>query len=189
MKINTEMILDLEPCSDRKENYLEFYKDFEGSLEDFFKLEKISFHDKIWVSLRLVDKNTNIKFAVKCAEFVLPIFEKVFKNDKRIRDCIDFLKSIDDFENLNDDQLELLQFHDDAVNSASFSAVNAVFASVNVVSATASASAAIAATVAATTSASAVIAATSSATSAANSNNNTLQIYSTIFQFLLDLTN
>lgn len=187
MKINTEMIINVldDKYTYIKDNLIKNYKDFEGSIEDFFKLEQISFSDKIFVALRLVDKNTRVKFAVKCAEHVLHIFEeKVFQDDKRIRNCIEFLNSIDDFDNLNNEQSKLLRFHrDSAYSAAVFSSKAAALASYSAAYAAADAFASHA------TNSDDAIDAFDFSYASAKSNNNDLNIHSTIFQFLLDLIN
>ncbi len=185
MKINTEMIINVldEKYPYIKEDLIKNYGNFDGSLEDFLKLEKISFNDKIFFALRFVDKNTRVKFAVKCAEYVLPIFEEKFSDDKILRNCIDFLNSIDDFNNLNHEQLKLLRFHRDSAYSA------AVFSSSKAASLASysSAYAAAAAFASHATNSDDAIDAFDFAYASAKSNNNTLQIHSTILQFFLDL--
>jgi len=47
VRINKEIIENLNPCSDRYENYLEHYSDFDGNLEEFFGLVEISHQDKL----------------------------------------------------------------------------------------------------------------------------------------------
>lgn len=85
MKINTEIIRSLNPCADRFQNYLSHYKDFDGTLEDFIVLEKISYSDKVWVVVRLFNERQRVKWAILCASKVLDLFEKEYPNDRRPR--------------------------------------------------------------------------------------------------------
>lgn len=65
--INKELIKSLKPCADRYENYLRFYSDFSGTLEEFLFLPEISHQDKLWVSLRLLPRELVEVFAIDCA--------------------------------------------------------------------------------------------------------------------------
>jgi hypothetical protein len=65
--INTDYILSLNPCKDRKENYLKHYRRFSGTLIEFLDLDKISHTDKIWV----LTKNYNLLRESQLREFVL----------------------------------------------------------------------------------------------------------------------
>jgi len=67
IKINTEIIKALKPCGNRYVNYLLHYKDFEGDIQDFLLLDKISHSDKLWVTLRLVPRIIVETFAIDCA--------------------------------------------------------------------------------------------------------------------------
>lgn len=85
MLINSEIIKKLNPCDDRFNNYLNNYKDFSGSLEDFILLENITYSDKVWVVTRLFTKEQNIKWSILCASKVLSIFEEYNPGDNRPR--------------------------------------------------------------------------------------------------------
>jgi len=65
--INKEVIKSLNPCADRYENYIRYYSDFNGALENFLFLPEISHHDKLWVSLRLLPMELVEVFALDCA--------------------------------------------------------------------------------------------------------------------------
>lgn len=67
MKITTQIIKDLKPCKDRLDNFLEHYPEFEGDHEDFLSLENITHNDKLWVTLRLMDRIDVEVFAIDCA--------------------------------------------------------------------------------------------------------------------------
>ena len=92
-KINKEILHKLKPCIERWKNYLEHYSDFDGSLAEFLKLDKISYTDKIWVSRQIVDRKIYIRWGALCAQSVLHIYENKCPNDSRVRDCLDYLLS------------------------------------------------------------------------------------------------
>ena len=75
MKINIETITRFNPCKDRLDNYLSYYSQFDGSLSEFLNLDKITFRDKVWISVRLMTRTQKVKFSILCAESVLHIFE------------------------------------------------------------------------------------------------------------------
>jgi len=88
-KINLEYIKSLNPCQNRLNNYIEHYSDFEGTLEQFLRLKKITQADKEWVYFRSVSKETARLVACDIAESVLHIFEDKFPNDDRPRKVIE----------------------------------------------------------------------------------------------------
>ncbi len=67
MRINKQVIEDLKPCVERYENYLKHYPDFDGELWEFFELTGISHVDKLWMSLRLLNRDILECFALDCA--------------------------------------------------------------------------------------------------------------------------
>ena len=67
IKIDNEIIKSLKPCTDRYQNYLDHYSDFEGHIEDFLDLDHISHADKIWVSVRVMPRFLVECFAIDCA--------------------------------------------------------------------------------------------------------------------------
>ena len=83
MKISTKIIKELNPCCERFDNYLEYYGNFEGNLNEFLALDKISYDDKVWVFTRIAIKAQNVKWAALCAESVLLNFEKKYPYDRR----------------------------------------------------------------------------------------------------------
>ena len=93
MLINKEFLKELKPCTERYKNFLEHYADFSGTMVEFLDLDKITYKDKIWVIKKAIKRNVLKQWAVLCAESVLPIFEKTYPNDKRPRDCIEYLKT------------------------------------------------------------------------------------------------
>ena len=76
MKISTEIIKKLNPCTERFNNYLKHYEDFSGTLQEFLNLDKITYDDKVWVFTKITTKKQIIKWGILCAESVLHIFEK-----------------------------------------------------------------------------------------------------------------
>lgn len=93
MENNTKKLKDLKPCADRFKNWLEHYGDFEGSFCEFLDLDKITYDDKIFVIRKLVPIEILERWAILCAESVLYIFEEKHPNDKRPRECINYLKT------------------------------------------------------------------------------------------------
>ena len=83
MKISTEIIKKLNPCTERFNNYLKHYEDFSGTLQEFLNLDKITYDDKVWVFTKITTKKQIIKWGILCAESVLHIFEKEYPYDKR----------------------------------------------------------------------------------------------------------
>ena len=67
MKINTEIITALNPCEYMLSNYLIYYRDLNGTHEDFLWLKEISHCDKLWVILRLMPIFEVEVFAIDCA--------------------------------------------------------------------------------------------------------------------------
>jgi len=95
-KINLEYIKSLNPCQNRLNNYIEHYSDFEGTLEQFLRLKKITQADKEWVYFRSVSKETARLVACDIAESVLHIFEDKFPNDDRPRKAIEAARDAED---------------------------------------------------------------------------------------------
>ena len=91
--VNNKTIKDLKPCAERYKNWLEHYQYWSGSFADFLDLDKISYEDKVWVSKKLLSIDELTKWSILCAESVLPIFEARYPDDKRPRECVEYLKS------------------------------------------------------------------------------------------------
>jgi len=89
--INRKYVESLNPCESRWRNALKYYKDFNGTVLQFLRLRNINVSDKFWVVLqdRILPNNILNEFACRCAEHVLPIFEKKFPFEKRIRKAIE----------------------------------------------------------------------------------------------------
>ena len=109
MLINKEIILQFNPCKDRFDNFTIKYPEFNGELKEFLALDKITYKDKIWVSVRLMTRTQKVKFSIKCAESVLHLFESRYPTDKRPRECLEYLKTFESFENLTQEQKDQIR--------------------------------------------------------------------------------
>ena len=89
MLINKDYLKSLSPCEDRYKHYLENYKDWSGSLEQFLDLPELTYDDKRWVFVRSIDKSKLRLVAADFAERVLHIFESKYPNDDRPRKAIE----------------------------------------------------------------------------------------------------
>jgi len=87
--ITNKVIADLNPCSNRHENYLNFYKNKSYSKRQFMGLKNITHEDKLWVVFRLLSKENIQLAAADIAESVLHIFESKYPNDNRPRLAIE----------------------------------------------------------------------------------------------------
>jgi hypothetical protein len=67
LTINTKKIKSLRPCKDRFENWKKHYGGKEFNILKFLELDKITAHDKIWVSERLLPRELVEVFAIDCA--------------------------------------------------------------------------------------------------------------------------
>lgn len=114
MKINRNVIKELEPCNDRFSNYIKSYSDFDGSLKEFLALTEISYDDKMWVFIRLASSKQIIKWGALCAQSVLHIFELQYPDDKRPRNAVELV-----LENYIDD-VDL-----ESVRTSSYAAIDA----------------------------------------------------------------
>jgi len=115
MQINKEVLKSLNPCFDRYEHFLENNANFDGSFNDFLDLTNLDYDDKTWVAEKILTQNQAVIWSVLCAESVLHIFEKKYPKDKRPRDCINFLKTVKDFNNLNDIEKSEIKRHLDII--------------------------------------------------------------------------
>jgi len=122
MQINKEVLKSLNPCADRYKHFLEHNADFDGSFNDFLDLPNVDYNDKVWVAEKALNKNQSACWATLCAESVVSIFEAKYPKDKRLSNCINFIKSINDFDNLTNAQVLELKRHISAARSATFAA-------------------------------------------------------------------
>ncbi|MGL4335379.1 MAG: putative immunity protein [Turicibacter sp.] len=83
--INKNVIKALNPCTSRFDNFITYYPDFNGNLQNFLTLDEITYSDKVWVFTRLFTKEQNVKWSLLCASSVLKNFEVAYPNDNRPR--------------------------------------------------------------------------------------------------------
>jgi hypothetical protein len=93
MLITKDYLKSLSPCEDRYKHYLEHYKDFEGTLEEFLDLPELTHEDKKWVFVRSIDKDKLRLVAADFADRVLHIYESKYPNDDRPRKAIEAARS------------------------------------------------------------------------------------------------
>jgi len=122
MQINKEVLKSLNPCADRYKHFLKHHGEFNGSFSDFLDLPNVAYSDKVWVVEKVLTQNQLVKWSVLCADSVVHIFEVKYPKDKRISNCIDFLKTVNDFDNLTYAQVLEVRGHIDYTNSAHFTA-------------------------------------------------------------------
>jgi len=128
MQINKELLKSLNPCTDRYKHFLKHHGEFNGSFSEFMDLPNLDYEDKIWVAVIVLTKNQLVKWSVLCVDSVVHIFEDKRPDDKRLSDCISYLKSINDFNNLTNAQALEIKKHGMAANAAFFSANATVYA-------------------------------------------------------------
>jgi len=133
MQINKEFLKSLNPCTSRYEHLLEHYGEFSGSLSEFLDLPSGYYTDKVWVAGEILNKNQLVSWAILCAESVMYIFEANYPGNKSLSNCIDFLKTVKDFNNLTDSQSLEIKRHlgiirDYCTAHANYAASAAVYA-------------------------------------------------------------
>lgn len=89
MIISTEHIKSMNPCADRLDNYLKYHKDFSGTVHEFLSLENITHGDKLWVTLRVLDKKQSIECICRFTELGLDTFSNKYPADLHIREVIE----------------------------------------------------------------------------------------------------
>jgi len=118
MQINKEVLKRLKPCADRYEHFLEHHAEFNGSLSEFMDLPNLEYADKIWVARKVLTKNKRVKWAILCAESVMYIFEAKYPDDKSLSDCINYLKTVNDFDDLTYAEKSKIEKHLDIIEKA-----------------------------------------------------------------------
>jgi hypothetical protein len=118
MIINAKLISSLNACKDRYDNYVLHYGTTDFDVDLFLDLDKITYNDKLWVLRRVMNAAQARTFAILCADSVVPIYECQYPNDNRVRNCLNFLKSIKDLVNLTDKDKDELKAHRDAASAA-----------------------------------------------------------------------
>ena len=89
MLITKDYLKSLNPCEDRYKHYLQNYKDWQGTLDEFLDLPELTHDDKRWVFVRSIDKNKLRFVAADFAERVLHFYENKYPNDNRPRKAIE----------------------------------------------------------------------------------------------------
>jgi len=89
MLITKDYLKSLSPCENRYKHYLQNYKDWQGTLEEFLDLSELTHEDKKWVFVRSIDKNKLRFVAADFAERVLHFYENKYPNDDRPRKAIE----------------------------------------------------------------------------------------------------
>lgn len=89
MKVTNKLIKDLNPCKDRFDNYLNFYKGKKHTKAQFLGLKNITHEDKLWVAFRLIPTENIQLAAADIAELVLLFFEFTYPSDDRPRKAIE----------------------------------------------------------------------------------------------------
>jgi hypothetical protein len=87
-KINAIFIRTFSPCDRAIIEFEKNYPDFNGSLSDLLLLDKVTYDDKVWLSVKVAPLKVLQLWSVECAESVLHIYENEFPNDSRVRDCL-----------------------------------------------------------------------------------------------------
>jgi hypothetical protein len=79
LTVTTKKVAALKPCASRFDNFKAEYPNFKGSIEEFLDLDRINYHDKLWVTLRLVPRIVLEIFAVDCAAKTMEYCENAAK--------------------------------------------------------------------------------------------------------------
>lgn len=64
--INSETLRQLNPCSDRFNNWKKYYKHTNCTIIEFLSLDKITFNDKMWVLTQVLDSKILNEFRTRC---------------------------------------------------------------------------------------------------------------------------
>jgi len=118
MQINKEVLKSLNPCADRYKHFLKHNASFDGSLSEFLDLPNLAYSDKVWVAEKVLTKNKRVKWAILCAESVMYIFEAKYPDDKSLSDCINYLKTVNDFDDLTYAEKSKIEKHLDIIEKA-----------------------------------------------------------------------
>jgi len=133
MQINKEFLKSLNPCTDRYKHFLKHHGEFNGSFSEFMDLPNLDYEDKIWVAGEILNKNQLVNWSILCAESVIHIFEANYPGNKSLSNCIEFLKTVNDFNNLTDAQSLEIKRHlgiirDYCADHANYAASAAIYA-------------------------------------------------------------
>jgi hypothetical protein len=103
--INKDVIKALSPCESGYKNYLIYYENFNGSLEEFLLLENIPYSDKVWLIRKICVRDELVLWSCRCVESVLHLYEKKYPHDFRPRKCIEVIlaeRSIEEIKEARD---------------------------------------------------------------------------------------
>jgi hypothetical protein len=94
MKTTFQKIKDCKPCGDGWAQLISYHKpaslDEEISIEGIIKSNDL--YDAIWALRAVEDTEALTLLSIDLAESVLPVYEKRFPGDMRVRDCINACK-------------------------------------------------------------------------------------------------
>jgi hypothetical protein len=94
--ITLKKLKEMNPC----ENGLKWYEQnikTEDEREVLIQLNNYNPYWSRWLMVRLLDDNQRRKLAIFSAKLALPIFEKKYPEDKRVRECIEAAEKIANF--------------------------------------------------------------------------------------------
>jgi len=130
MQINKDVLKSLNPCTSRYWNFLKYNADFSGSFSEFLELDSVSYSDKVWVAEKALNKNQAVSWAILCADSVVYVFEAKHPGNKRLSNCIRYLKTVKDFNSLTDIEKSEIKKHEDisGVNYDTSAAHHALYA-------------------------------------------------------------
>jgi hypothetical protein len=66
IKVNREVIEQLNPCKESFDHYLKYYSNFNGDIQDFLDLTEINHYDKLWVAFKIVPEPILKNFVIDC---------------------------------------------------------------------------------------------------------------------------
>ena len=87
-KISVDQIMALNPCPDYPRARVEKLIGDGLTLVEFCDLQGPSDQDKLWLLFRVMPKVDVVEVLCRIAESVLPIWERRYPGDARLRDCI-----------------------------------------------------------------------------------------------------
>jgi hypothetical protein len=108
MRINTKTLKAFSACRSGLDNFIKHYPDFDGAFEEVLSLDNIPYDDKIWLGQKVLNRNQLIQFAILCADSVFNIYESKYPKETGIKKCLEYMKTIVDFDNLTATQRKKL---------------------------------------------------------------------------------
>lgn len=127
-----DLIKSLDPCFLRFDNYLRYYEKFNGSYVEFIKLKRITFADKFWVLVRILNKKELVRWGNlmhqeifpkqsfyhgslneldNCRSFVGTMWSQIYWDDKKkaLKLCIKAMNEVEKEEQEKKQHQESLQ--------------------------------------------------------------------------------